>query len=231
MESLLQLDRQLLLWFNGSDSMYLDSLAMLLTFGISWLPLYFALLYMVIKNNETMLQIALIVGSVAFCLLLTAGVTDGFVKPYFARFRPCNDPVLKYVVNVVGGHRNSDFGFFSAHAANTMGLAMFFSLLVRNRLLTFAMMGWSLINCWTRLYLGQHYPSDIVCGLLWGAFAGAMSYLVYRRFYYKISPKINYISSQYTRTGYATKDVDIVLVALSITLSACSILALSFFAP
>ena len=66
---------------------------------------------------------------------------------------------------------------------------------------------WSLLNCYTRMYLGLHYPLDILAGLLWGMVAGVLSYLVWWKVYYKISPNIHYISSQYTSSGYSLTDV------------------------
>ncbi|MGI6242737.1 MAG: phosphatase PAP2 family protein [Prevotella sp.] len=225
-ESLIEIDQDLLMWFNNSDSLFLDRLMEMFTWGFTWTPLYLALFYLVVKNNETMLQIALVVGSVALCIILADGLADGIVKPLVARPRPAMDPYIKYMVDVVDGHRGSGYSFFSAHAANTMSLAVFFSLLVRNRLFNTVMVLWSLLNCWTRLYLGLHYPSDILCGMLWGAIAGCIAYLVFYKIYFKISPKINYISSQYTSTGYATVDIDVVMLALAAILTAVTLLSL-----
>lgn len=73
---------------------------------------YISLLYVVIKNNETMKQIMLVVGSVILCLILSDGVTDFIVKPLVARFRPSWDPIIKYSVEVVNGMRNTQYGFF-----------------------------------------------------------------------------------------------------------------------
>ena len=172
-------------------------------------------------------QIVLVTCCAGLCILLADGMADGIVKPLVARPRPAMDPYLKYLVDVVDGHRGSGFSFFSAHAANTMSLAVFFSMLVRNRLFTVVMVLWSLLNCWTRLYLGLHYPVDIVCGLLWGIVSGLISYMVYHKFYYKISPKINYISSHYTSSGYSMADIDMVVVVVAGTLAIVTVLALT----
>lgn len=225
-DSFLALDREVLSWFNGSDSLFLDQLVWLLTQGLTWIPMYVALFYLVIKNNETMTQIMIIVGCVALCLLLSSGVTNGIVKPLVARPRPSLDPLFKYTVQVVDGHRNSGFSFFSAHAANTMAIAVFFCLLVRDRLLSGTLLLWSLVNAWTRLYLGLHYPSDILCGLLWGTVAGLVGYAVYYRLYYKTSPPVTYISSQYTNTGYSRSDIDVVLTVLVLTVAVLILMAL-----
>lgn len=225
-DSFLALDREVLSWFNGSDSLFLDQLVWLLTQGLTWIPMYVALFYLVIKNNETMTQIMIIVGCVALCLLLSSGVTNGIVKPLVARPRPSLDPLFKYIVQVVDGHRNSGFSFFSAHAANTMAIAVFFCLLVRDRLLSGTLLLWSLVNAWTRLYLGLHYPSDILCGLLWGTVAGLVGYAVFYRLYYKTSPPVTYISSQYTNTGYSRSDIDVVLTVLVLTVAVLILMAL-----
>lgn len=223
--SLLELDRQVLLLFNGSSSLFLDQLTVLLTAGVTWIPMYVALFYLVIKNNETMTQIMIIVGCAALCILLASGVTNGIVKPLVARPRPSLDPLFKYTVEVVEGHRNQGFSFFSAHAANTLSLAVFISLLVRDRLLSFMLFFWSLLNCWTRLYLGLHYPSDILCGLLWGGAAGVIAYVVFRRLYYHVSPHLSYISQQYTSTGYSRNDIDVVLAVFIMTVGVVILLA------
>ena len=75
-----------------------------------------------------------------------------------------------------------------------------------------------LLNCWTRLYLGMHYPSDILCGLLVGAVIGVVCYIGYLKLYYKVSPHITYISDQYTPTGYDHDDIDKILCILAFTL-------------
>lgn len=208
---LLNADLALLHFFNGSGNMLLDQIVWLLSSGLTWVPLYLALFYIVMRNNETMSQIGLVVLMAILCIFFSDGLVDGIIKPLVARWRPSNDPVIKYTIEVVNNMRLKDFSFCSAHAANTMSLAVFFSLLIRSRLMTFTLVFWSLLNCWTRLYLGVHYPSDILCGLVLGVVVGILVYLLYYRLYYKISPKIKYISNQYTNTGYAHDDLDFVM--------------------
>jgi len=207
------LDRQLLEFFNGSNSVFLDSVALTFTSGLTWIPLYVALLYLVIKNSENMAQFGLIVASVLLCMLLSDGVAEYLVKPYVGRLRPSADPAVKYLIDVVGNYRESTtFSFPSAHAANTAAVAVFFSLLVRNKSLSVMLLLWSVLNCWTRLYLGVHYPGDILVGFLWGIISAVVSYSVYRAIYFRLRPRLNYISSQYTSTGYNHEDIDIVLL-------------------
>ena len=114
-------------------------------------------------------QIALVVGGALLCIFLADGLVDGIIKPLTERCRPSSDPMFKYTVQVVDNMRLKSFSFCSAHAANTLSIAIFFSLLIRSKLVTWTLLLWSLVNCWTRLYLGVHYPVDILCGLAIGA--------------------------------------------------------------
>lgn len=212
------MDMQVLSLFNGSDNIMLDQMVQILTSGLTWIPLYVMLFFVVMRNNETMGQIALVVGSAIFCVLFADGLVDGIIKQLAERWRPSNDPTFKYMVQVVDDIRLKGYSFCSAHAANTMSLAVFFSLLIRSKLLTITLVTWSLINCWTRLYLGVHYPSDILCGMIIGIIVGILVYLLYYKIYRRISPKINYISNQYTSTGYDHDDIDKAMVILMLTL-------------
>lgn len=212
------MDMQVLSLFNGSDNIMLDQMVQILTSGLTWIPLYVMLFFVVMRNNETMGQIALVVGSAIFCVLFADGLVDGIIKQLAERWRPSNDPTFKYMVQVVDDIRPKGYSFCSAHAANTMSLAVFFSLLIRSKMLTITLVIWSLINCWTRLYLGVHYPSDILCGMIIGIIVGILVYLLYYKIYLRITPKINYISNQYTSTGYDHDDIDKAMVILMLTL-------------
>ena len=207
-------DRLVLSWFNGSNSVFLDGWMSALTSGFTWLALYASLFYLVVKNNETMGQIMLVVGCALACVGLADIMADVIVKPLVERWRPSNDPIFKYDVSVVDGYRGTSYGFFSAHAANTFYLALFFCMLVRSRVLSVALVLWSFVNCYTRMYLGLHYPSDIVCGLLWGSVCAIGVYYFYLRVSRRMFGEDNYVSTQYTSTGYRLCDVDIVVFVL-----------------
>ena len=192
MEELIHFDKQLLLAVNGSDSLLLDYIIMTLTTATTWIPLYLSLLYVVLKSNARR-EVLFIVASAALCVLLAGTVDDTIVKPLVARWRPTHDPEIGALVDVVDNYRGGNYGFFSAHAANTFSIALFFSLLMRKRLFVITMLCYSLINCYTRLYLGVHYPGDITVGLIWGALVG---WSVYRFFYCRFAHPVDY-SLQY----------------------------------
>lgn len=226
-DSLISVDQYVLTFFNDSHSLFLDSMVPMLTSGITWIPLYIGMLYLVVKNNETMPQIGLIVASAFCCIIFAGGVDDFIVKPLVARPRPCNDPSFKYLLDIIPGTTEQSFSFFSAHAANTMSLACFFSLVVRDRLLTATIFAWSLLNCWTRLYLGVHYPSDVIVGIIYGILVGSVVYFFSRKIYYKFNPKITYISTQYTSTGYSKDDISVLPTIVVITIAVIIIGALT----
>ena len=218
MEELIQLDKQLLLWFNGSDSLFLDGLVKTLTTATTWIPLYLGLFYLVLKNNDNVQKVLLVLGCAGLCVFLAGSLNDLFVKPWVARWRPSRDPEIAMLVDVVNGYRGGRYGFFSSHAANTFSLAIFFTLLVRSKVLSVAMILWSLLNCWTRLYLGVHFPGDILCGLLWGGVVGTGMWFLHQHIYKKINTQDFYVSTQYTETGYQKSDVDIVICILLLTI-------------
>ena len=182
MEEIIQFDKQLLLMVNGSDSVFLDYVVLTLTNAKTWIPLYLSLFYVVVMTHKpNWRDILLILGAAGLCVLLAGTVDDSIVKPLVARWRPTHDPEIGMLVDVVNDYRGGNYGFFSAHASNTFSIALFFSLLIRHRLFVIFMVCWSLINCWTRLYLGVHYPGDITVGLIWGAIVGYSVYRLYCR--------------------------------------------------
>jgi undecaprenyl-diphosphatase len=182
MEEIIQFDKQLLLMVNGSDSVFLDYVVLTLTNAKTWIPLYLSLFYVVVMTHKpNWRDILLILTAAGLCVLLAGTIDDTIVKPLVARWRPTHDPEIGMLVDVVNDYRGGNYGFFSAHASNTFSIALFFSLLMRHRLFVIFMVCWSLINCWTRMYLGVHYPGDITVGLLWGAIVGYSVYRLYCR--------------------------------------------------
>lgn len=217
LDTLIHLDKELLLVLNGSASLYLDGVVKTLTTASTWIPLYLSLFYLVVKNNDSVQKIVLILGCAGLCVLLCDAVCTNIVKPGVGRWRPTHDAEIGALVDIVNGYRGGRFGFFSGHASNTFSIAVFFCWLVRSRLLSFGLITWSLVNCWTRLYLGVHFPGDILVGLLYGAAVGSLVYYLYVRISRCLLTKSNFISSFYTSTGYQKDDIDIVILVLVLT--------------
>ena len=213
-EQLINLDKQLLLAMNGSDSLFWDGVMLVYTSTIIWIPLALALIYLLIKNNNLMNFIVLLV-MCAIVIALTDGITSTICKPLFARFRPTHDPEIMYLVDVVDNYRAYKYGFMSSHAANSFGIAVFVMLLVKNKLLSISLILWALINCYSRIYLGVHYPGDIICGAVTGILSGVLVYKLYSYIREKMrSGHRGWISDNYTKSGYSVSDVHFLLMVL-----------------
>ena len=214
----IELDKQWLLAVNGSDSLFLDRVGHVLTTALTWLPLYLSLFYIVLRNNENFRKVLCVLAGAGLCVLLAGTVDDLIVKPTVARWRPTHDPEIGLLVDIVDGYRGGKYGFFSAHACNTFSIAIFFCWLVRSWALSFTLVIWSLTNCWTRLYLGVHFPGDILVGLIWGFIVGTSVYYFHYRLTCRLKANYRMISSHYTPGGYETSDASIPITVLVFTL-------------
>lgn len=227
--ALIEFDKQLLLAVNGSDSTFIDGLAMVLTKAATWIPLYLSLFYVVVKNNHSVQKVLLIVACAGLCVLFAGALDDWFVKPGVARWRPTHDPEIGMLVDTVNNYRGGNYGFFSAHASNTFSIAIFFTLLIRNRVLSVFLIAWSLINCWTRMYLGVHYPGDILVGLIWGGTVGTFIWMLHQKVSKRWLTENTYVSEQYTASGYLRKDCQVIFGVLGLTLVYAVIRAFFYF--
>ena len=118
---------------------------------------------------------------VSLLIVVTDQFSSSFCKPFFHRFRPTHDPDIMYMVDMVNGYRGGWYGFFSSHASNTFGLALFLSLLFRNWRSTLVLLCWASLSSYSRIYLGVHYPGDILCGALLGAVGAWLTIRLLRR--------------------------------------------------
>lgn len=177
-DALLHLDTQITLALNGSNSEFVDHVFWIITKTRSWFPLATVLLYSLWKKHSWQ-QTLLLLGMIALCILLADRVASGWAKPFFERYRPTQEPALEGMIDMVRGYKSGLYGFFSSHAANSSVLFAFFSLLYRRRLLTWLLLSFTLLNGYSRIYLGVHYFGDVLVGTLWGCVAGYMVYRLY----------------------------------------------------
>ncbi len=179
-DRLLEFDRSITLALNGSDSIVMDKLMMIVTSTIVWIPMGLFLLYIIYKYKGLKTTI-LVFGGIMLCVFFADMVAAGIFKPLVGRLRPSNEPMLIDKIDLVNNYRGGWYGFFSCHAANTMSVAVFLSLLLHRWSISLLLVLWSLLNCWSRLYLGVHYMGDILVGLMWGAIVGWSIYMIMRR--------------------------------------------------
>lgn len=207
MHELNELDHQLTLAINGSDSIFWDNLMYTVTDTFSWTLVIIALLIIIFKNN-TWKEAVMIYVTIALLIVVADRICSGLVKPMVERWRPTQDPQLMYLVDVVRDYRGGRFGFFSGHACNTMCVAMFLSWLFRSTKVTLTLFFWSLSTTFTRLYLGVHYLGDVCVGFTVGAILGILFYWLMERFVHPYIGKKGFISEQFTTTGYMKNDMD-----------------------
>ena len=216
-QQLINLDQQLLLNLNGSDSLFWDGFMWIATSTFIWIPMAVALLYVIFKNNRIR-EAFLVIIMLALAITLADQISSGFCKPFFARFRPTQDPELMYLIDIVNDYRGGRYGFISSHAANTFTVAVLLTCIIRSWSLAILLFIWAALNAYSRIYLGVHYPGDILFGTLLGVSLGILIYMLYRKLKSKFFEAPRYISNQYTSSGYLIKDIHLLHTIMIITI-------------
>lgn len=186
-EFLNRIDTSLLLAINGFNAPWADTLMWWVSDRWVWVPLYVLLAAMLVRRYgwRNGVMALLFVG----VLITLADQTCSHVlRPIFCRLRPANiDNPISPLVHIVNGYRGGSYGFPSCHAANTFSLALFLALCMRNRRFTVAIMVWSALVCYSRSYLGVHYPGD----LLFGATIGGLYAVALHRLFVAVLPRVS----------------------------------------
>lgn len=177
-DTLIALDKEMLITINSFYSPFWDSFMWNYSQLVVWLPLVLSLLYVIYRNNYYTETLSIVLALVV-AFVLADQISSGFFKPVFHRFRPTHDPAIMETVRVVNGYRGGLYGFVSSHAANSFAAVTFCILLFRNRLTGFLLVLWAVVNCYSRMYLGVHFPGDIICGMIVGILSGSVAYLFY----------------------------------------------------
>lgn len=177
---LLQTDVALLLAVNGMHTPWADTLMWIVSGKLVWVPLYALLIWLLWRNFGRQVWRTLLLAAL---LIVLTDQGSGLVKNAVKRPRPTHNPELATVLYVVNDYRGGLYGFFSSHAANAFGVALFAGLLLRrrNRAALPLLVVWAALVSLSRVYLGVHYPGDILAGALWGTLCGWLMALVHRQ--------------------------------------------------
>lgn len=200
MEEIKQIDQSLLLFLNSFHNDFWDRAVTLFTSIEIWIPFYLLIIYAIIKTYKRNSIYILIL------IALSIAVSDqfsGLIKNSVQRLRPTQDPVLGNLVHNVY-NRGGAYGFFSAHAANTFTMAIITAKLFKNQIYTVLIFTWAILVSFTRIYIGLHYPGDILTGWIWGILAGLAFYqlmvMVQKRYFITTFPEI-------TKTSISREDL------------------------
>ena len=174
-----EIDIQLLIYLNSLGSEFWDPLWIVLTNKLTYLPL-FAFIFYYIYRRFGLKQTAFIILFISILILFTDQFTN-FFKDSFQRLRPCREDFL--------GLREIDiycgkYGFFSAHASNSMAVSLFIIKIMREKyssIFSLILFIWVAVFSYSRIYLGLHYPSDILFGLIFGTISSTIFYSLYSK--------------------------------------------------
>lgn len=186
-EKLIEFDRELFLWLNNAGVEALDPFMLLVSGKFTWIPLYLIILILMTRVMDWR-AFGFAIMFIVLCVFATDQGSVQLFKELIMRPRPCHDEGLQDLVRLVKDHCGGRYGFISSHASNVFGLAIFATLALRNRFPWMApiLIIWATLVGYSRIYLGVHFPGDVVVGALYGAFCGA---LFFRLFDNIIAPK------------------------------------------
>ncbi|MGM9868684.1 MAG: phosphatase PAP2 family protein [Sodaliphilus sp.] len=162
-----QLDASLLVAINGWHCPFADQLMWLISGKFSSALILIAVLALPLRKGNWKNALTLLI-AIALVVIIADRVSSGIIKPLVERLRPTHNPDLQALVHVVNDYRGGKYGFVSSHAANMFGIATFVALVVRNRYTWLCLLSWAAIVSYSRIYLGVHYPGDILGGMLVG---------------------------------------------------------------
>ena len=177
LEKILDVDTQLFVFLNSLGSETYDGLWLIITKQYNWIPLFLLLFYVIYKKIGIQ-QTVYLMFFVAVLLTATDQIAN-FFKYTVQRPRPCNNPEINTIIRIV--QMRSSFSFFSGHAANTMAVSTFLYLIFKKKIKYLGLLFlWPLIFAYSRIYLGLHYPLDILSGYLCGLITGCLMYKAYQ---------------------------------------------------
>jgi undecaprenyl-diphosphatase len=171
-----RLDQQLFLFLNSLHSPFCDQVMHAISGRVIWIPLYLAILiYLGIKYKRRFLIILLFI-------IIAATMADQLsvlIKNLVQRLRPCHEPALAGLIHTFNGECGGLYSFVSSHATNSFNVALLSLMFIQKRWFTISIILWAAVIGYSRIYLGVHYPGDVICGSILGALVGWGNYKLF----------------------------------------------------
>lgn len=177
-EYLNDIDSTALLTVNGWNSAFQDAFWWMISAKWASVLLMLTLLWLLMHQNRRHALLTIVMLVLAFTV--ADQLSSGLIKHLVERPRPTHDPSLESLVHVVNGYRGGMYGFVSSHAANSFAAATLIALIIRYRVVLVSLFSWSLLQCYSRVYLGVHYPGDILGGICVGIITGVLVWQLMR---------------------------------------------------
>ena len=189
-QKILEIDTRLLLYLNSFHNDFWDTIMLMVTVKDTWIPFLLIVVFFFIKNYRSKSVSILIF--MALTILLSDQISV-LIKECVGRFRPVYNPEIEHIVHNVL-HKGGKYGFVSSHATNSFALSIFSSLIFKNRNYSLLLLFWAILFSYSRIYIGVHYPLDIVCGAGLGLLIGFTTFktmmFVENRYFIARSPRI-----------------------------------------
>ena len=204
------IDTDALLAVNSLHDIFQDAFWWMVSAKWSSVLMVLALVWILLHQNRR--HALLVLAMLVLTVLLADQVSSGLIKHLVERLRPTHDPSLESAVHVVNGYRGGMYGFVSSHAANYFAASTLLSLIMRHRWVAFSLFTWALLQCYSRMYLGVHYPGDILGGIIVGMLAAWLVWCLMRW----IQRRWRIPDGHYTRTDATLMSSSVVLTILSL---------------
>ena len=213
------IDTEVLLAINGLHGTFQDAFWWLIS--AKWASVLLVLAFVWILLHQNRRHALLTMAMLVLAFVLADQISSGLIKHLVERLRPSQDPSLDNMIHIVNNYRGGKFGFVSSHAANSFAAATLIALVMRHKAVTFSLFTWAVLQCYSRVYLGVHYPGDILGGMVVGILVGCLVWCLMRW----LQRRFNISSGHYGRpdavvmaSSFAVTIIGLLTTALSQTL-------------